>query len=163
MEIDRRHLGIARASLDRLSRAMSDLWQTMDAIGAYVVSSTQRRFQTQLSPDGVTWKPSQRAIRDQGLTLLDHGHLRSSLTWLAGRDQVEVGTSKIYAAIHQFGGTIHAKNVPLLRFKIGDHWISKPSVFMPARPFLGIDERDQREIDAIVKADLEAAIEGKAT
>jgi phage gpG-like protein len=52
----------------------------------------------------------------------------------------------LYAAIHQLGGTIAAKDAPYLKFKIGDRWASKKSVTIPARPFLGLDDDDEREI-----------------
>ncbi|MBX9944947.1 MAG: phage virion morphogenesis protein [Reyranella sp.] len=160
-QFDRAQLGAARAGLERLSKTLVDLWQTMDAIGAYLVASTQRRFERQAGPDGTPWKPSIRAQIEGGWTLLDSGHLRSSIAHAATRDTVEVGSNRIYAAIHQLGGTIRARNAPNLRFRIGGRWISKPSVTIPARPFLGLDQEDELEIDAIVQADLEAAVAGR--
>lgn len=161
IEYDRGQLGAAKAGLERLSKTISDLWSTLDAIGAYLVASAHRRFERQVGPDGKPWAPSIRAQIEGGWTLLDSGRLRASLTWLAGRHSVEVGTNVIYAAIHQLGGTIRAKNAPNLRFQIAGRWISKPSVVIPARPFLGIDQEDELEIDAIVQADLAAAIAGR--
>lgn len=162
LEFNRAQLGAAQAGLERLSRTLWDLWSTMDAIGAYLVSSAHRRFERQAGPDGKAWPQSLRARIQGGWTLLDSGRLRASLTWLAGRDTVEVGSNVIYAAIHQLGGTIRAKNAPNLRFKILGRWVSKPSVVIPARPFLGIDREDELEIDAIVQADLGAAFGGSA-
>jgi phage gpG-like protein len=48
----------------------------------------------------------------------------------------KVGTNVVYAPIHELGGVIRAKNSPYLRFKIGDRWVSKKEVKIPARPFL---------------------------
>ena len=42
-------------------------------------------------------------------------------------------TRSKYAAIHQFGGVIKAKNKPHLHFKIGSQWIKKKSVKIPKR------------------------------
>lgn len=162
LEVDRAQLGVAAGALDRHSKVASDMWRTMDAIGAYIVSSTQRRFDQQTGPDGQKWIPSIRARLEGGVTLQQSGQLKASLAWIAHRDSVEVGTGKIYGAIHQLGGVIHAKNVRNLRFLIAGHWVTKPSVAIPARPYLGIDQRDQKEIEAIVVADLEAAQAGKA-
>lgn len=47
-----------------------------------------------------------------------------------------VGTNVKYAAIHEYGGVINAKNAPYLKFKIGNKWISKKSITMPERSFL---------------------------
>jgi phage virion morphogenesis protein len=161
LQVDRAQLGRAAGGLERLSRVLGDLWSTMDKIGAYLVSSVQRRFQAGVAPDGSPWVPSIRAATQGGKTMMLSGQLAASLAHEAGRDQVEVGSNKVYAGIHQLGGTIFAKNAPNLRFRIGERWISKPSVTIPARPFLGIDERDQVEIEAIVDADLAAAEAGR--
>lgn len=161
IEIDRRQLGAASDAFERLSKVVSDLQPTNDAIGAYIVASTQRRFERQAGPDGTAWKPSQRAIAQSGQTLRDTGRLFKSIAHRATSDLVEVGSNLIYAGVHQFGATIHAKKGPNLKFKIGDHWISKPSVTIGARPYLGINAEDVREIGAIVFGDLEAAREGK--
>ena len=50
--------------------------------------------------------------------------------------------------------------MPNLKFQIMGRWVSKPSVVIPARPFLGINQEDELEIDAIVQADLAAAFGG---
>jgi phage virion morphogenesis protein len=161
MLLDRNALGSSAIGLERLSKIAGDLTPVMDTIGAYLVSSTQRRFTTQTGPGGAPWKPSLRATLEGGQTLLDSGMLRASIASIAGRNQVEVGSNKIYAAIQQLGGTIHAKNVANLRFKIGSHWVSKPSVTLVPRPFIGFDAEDQKEVEAIVVADLDAAERGK--
>jgi phage gpG-like protein len=54
-----------------------------------------------------------------------------------------VSNPMIYAAIHQFGGTIHAKNGGYLKFKWGKgahDWAVVDSVKIPARPFFPVDE-----------------------
>jgi phage gpG-like protein len=57
----------------------------------------------------------------------------------------KVGTNVIYARIHEYGGEIKAKNSPLLRFKIGDQWISKKKVTMPERPYLRPSLQENKE------------------
>ncbi len=49
---------------------------------------------------------------------------------------VRVGTSLVYAAIHEFGGIIRAKRVPRLVFKIGGELVMVKSVRMPKRPYM---------------------------
>jgi hypothetical protein len=47
-----------------------------------------------------------------------------------------VGSNVIYAAIHEFGGTIRPKEKAALAFQVDDHWVVVQSVQMPARPYL---------------------------
>ena len=155
IELNQAQLGNAEAGLARLATLVADLTPMMDSIGALLVSNTQERFMTGIAPDGEKWKPSQRAIDEDGQTLLDSGQLRASIAHKASRDQVEVGTNKIYAAVHQLGATIRAKNVPFLRFKVGDRWVSKPSVTIGARPFLGFNATDRKDVEALVVEELE--------
>ena len=142
-----------RAALDRLGAAAEDLTPAMDEIGDYLTAATQQRFERGTGPDGKAWPPSIRVQMNQGgKTLMDTGRLVSSITWRAGRDFVEVGTNVIYAAIHQLGGTIRAKTEKGLKFRIpGVGWRTKASVDIPARPFLGVDEDDRREIPEILR------------
>lgn len=55
---------------------------------------------------------------------------------------VAVGTNVIYAAIHEFGGTIKAKNKPFLAFVIDGKFIMTKSVYIPPRPYMrpAVDE-----------------------
>ena len=68
------------------------------------------------------------------------GHLRSSITVSRSIDRNNltffIGTNVKYARIHEFGGVIRAKNAPYLAFKIGEKFIRKKQVVIPARPFL---------------------------
>lgn len=106
----------------------------MDEIGAALVTSTQFRFEDQQGPDGLAWVPSERALAENGQTLVDKGLLLASITHLPGNDQVEVGSNMVYAGIHQFGGRAGRGH----------------KVDMPARPYLGISFEDETEIDTIV-------------
>lgn len=49
-----------------------------------------------------------------------------------------VSNSAVYSRIHQFGGVIKPKSGPVLKFKVGDRWVSKKQVTMPARPFFPV-------------------------
>tara|TARA_B100000686_G_scaffold348019_1_gene438073 strand:+ start:19 stop:498 length:480 start_codon:yes stop_codon:yes gene_type:complete len=124
--------------------------ELFDQIGSYGVSSTQQRFLDQTGPDGQKWKPSARARENGGQTLRDRNHLFQSLTHDYSADHAEWGTNIIYAAIHQFGGIIKAKSANALQFFVGNRFATVKQVVMPARPFLGIDSKDEAEIAAIV-------------
>jgi phage virion morphogenesis protein len=134
-------------------------------IGASLVTSTQHRFEEQHGPDGSPWPPSLRVIANGGKTLVLSARLMRSITSQASARGVEVGTNVIYAAIHQLGGTIQqAARTAVLHFKTnkrtGRSRFAKPGkadrarkaeigarvVHMPARPYLGLDDDDQREI-----------------
>jgi phage gpG-like protein len=83
----------------------------------------------------VVERSAKENIRSQHL--IDTGNLRSSIrTVLFRHGQVIVGTNVVYAAIHEFGGTITPKNAKWLVFKIGDQWVMTDSVDIPARPYL---------------------------
>ena len=61
--------------------------------------------------------------------------------------------------LHQFGAedrTIRAKKGKYLRFQAGNGWVTveKVTVNIPARPFLGISEEDQKEIREEFEAEL---------
>lgn len=88
---------------------------------------------------GVSAYIKERGLSGQVLHIRT-GRLKSSIN---GTSQMvgnivtgKIGTNVVYAPIHEFGGVIRAKNSPYLRFKIGDRWVSKKQVTIPARPFL---------------------------
>lgn len=140
-----------KAALDGLAARGEDLQPAMDRIGSMLVASVIHRFETGAGPGGTPWAPSIRARTEGGKTLVDKARLRTSITYVPGPTSVEIGTNVVYAAIHQFGGTIHAKNAPHLVFKVGGQFVSKDQVTIPARPFLGIDEGDRAEINHILR------------
>lgn len=114
-------------------------------VGEALVSNTQLRFMDQQTPEGIPWRPTQRG----GHILNKRGLLSSSVTYRATDKLVEVGTNSIYAAIHQFGGVIKAKNKKFLKFKTSRGWVQKKKVRITARPFIGISKEDQQDIETI--------------
>lgn len=144
--------------LAALERRAGDLSPAMEEIGAYGETATRLRFERGEGPGGAPWPPSLRARREGGQTLVLTSRLRDSIVYLAGRDQAEWGTNVIYAAIHQGGGTVRAKSAAGLRFRIGDQWVTVQAVEIPARPFLGIDRRDEESIGGILARHLAQAV-----
>lgn len=102
----------------RISMPGGDMTKPMRSIGRALKTGAQLRFRTMQGPDGATWPTSRRAEQDGGQTLSLTRRLRNSITFLATRDKVVVGTNVKYAAIHQFGGVIRAKNGPFLAIPI---------------------------------------------
>lgn len=103
--------------------------RTWNQIGQILVTSTVDRFERGVGPDGVPWRPSARASREGGVTLVDTARLRGSIAHRASADGVEVGTNVVYAAIHQFGSRAGGKPRNI-----------------PARPYLGVDDDDREAI-----------------
>jgi phage virion morphogenesis protein len=131
----------------------------MDEIGASLVTSTQQRFEDGVGPDGQSWPESYRASTEGGQTLVDHSHLRDSVTHAPSARDVAIGSNLIYAGVHQEGAVIRAKGPKALRFQIGGRWATKRQVTIPARPFLGISGADRAEIGAILQDHLRAGLD----
>ena len=75
--------------LDKL--AAVDLANPMREIGRKLETSVWQSYNQQRQPDGVPWIPSKRAIQDGGKTLINTGRMLASLSFVSGRDFVEVG------------------------------------------------------------------------
>jgi phage virion morphogenesis protein len=142
-----------RRAFDNLAVVMGNTRPVMAAIGTELVASTHMRFVKQTDPDGNAWQALDEdyaATKRNSRILTESGRLRDSINAQAGNDQVSVGTNVIYAAIHQFGGTIVPKNASHLFFRIGDRLVKTDSVTLPARPYLGISADDETAIAEIV-------------
>lgn len=165
-------LGGALVRMRHLGESPRPLWE---AIGNYGESSTRARFRAQRGPDGTPWKPSRRVLRQGGQTLVDSARLLRSITHQANASSAEWGTNVRYGGIHQFGGVIERlaksswlrlrtdaagrllrhkdhRNLAVFarathkraverRYTVGAHKIT-----MPARPYLGVNAEDGREI-----------------
>jgi phage gpG-like protein len=95
------------ATLDRIERLATNPAAIMSAIATFLVSRTQRHFQTETGPDG-KWQPlsprtaARRIGRRQRGTahiLRDTNRLYSSITGEASDTEASVGTNVLYAAI----------------------------------------------------------------
>lgn len=104
----------------------------MDTIGETLVSSTHQHFQDQAGPDG-PWKPSQRAEREGGQTLVKSARLKNAITYEASPQMVVIGVNAVYARIHQLGGQAGRGH----------------KVTIPARPYIYINDEDRAEIKAL--------------
>jgi phage gpG-like protein len=124
------------AALAKLQRLGADATPVMRAMGERLKSITERNFNTA----GARYRPApwkkKRDGRPSGLqaskTLMQSFRLAVTPT------TATLSNPTVYAAIHQFGGEIVAKNSPLLRFRSGGRWWSKKKVTIPARPFIPI-------------------------
>ena len=164
----------ASRALQRAARQLSGpgLRAVLDDIGRRLETSTAHRFETGTGPDGVPWRPSRRAERTGGRTLVKSGRLKDSISRVVLDREVLVGTNVKYAAIHQFGGAIRQQaRTQVLAFaasggrftsrarasrrragavRVAFAQIGAREIEMPARPYLGISEGDARAIVRIL-------------
>lgn len=149
---------------DRTQRTLADLTPVMQEIGEAMRTSTIRRFETETGPDGRRWKKSRRARAEGGQTLTQTGRLRGTLLVRASRDQAAWGSNVEYAAAHQSGvfllpRVITPRWAGALFWPGARHPVKRvlfPGAYIPARPFLGLDEDDRREIVEIFRRALQS-------
>jgi phage gpG-like protein len=88
-------------------------------------------FEKARDPYGAGWKKSSGER-----TLQDTRRLHNSFTYRVDPGGFVIGTNVLYAAIHQYGGTIKAKNSPYLRFRVprrNGRWVRVKQVTIPQR------------------------------
>lgn len=176
------------ATLDRIERLATNPATIMSAIAAFLVSRTQRHFQTETGPDG-KWQPlsprtaAKRTGRRQRGTahiLRDTTRLYQSITGEASDTEASVGTNVLYAAPHQLGATIQMpareQDIHLGRTNRGRRFVKASAkrketmrvtigahtIKIPARPFLYLDDEDEAEIQHIVEDAFRAEADGAA-
>lgn len=142
----------AQLAFKKLRLLMTDTSPVMRAIGVGLVEEVHTRFETARDPQGQAWAPLLPAYESmkRGAGILREsamrGGLMGSITFRAGHESVEVGTNKIYAAVHQFGATIRPVRAGRLVFRLATGMVQAQSVTIPARPYLGIGPADERVI-----------------
>lgn len=138
-------LQVDLSGVERLAKRLErlrhlDTRGLMDEVGAAVESQTRRRISDEKeSPEGGPWQVwserYQRTRKGDKSLLMDSGDLHDLLTHNPlGGDAVEVGSDRIYAAIHQFGGQAGRRG----------------SATIPARPYLGLSEGNLDDLARLV-------------
>jgi phage virion morphogenesis protein len=130
------------AALAKLAAAATDVRPALVEIGNSLIQSHHRRFDQQVDAQGRRWAPlSPRYYRykkkNKDRILVLDSFLRDFLHYQAEQDRLDFGASQLYAATHQFGD---------------------PSRNIPARPYLGISNDDEREIVEILSEHLSRAL-----
>lgn len=131
--------GPLMAHLARLS-ARQEWTAARREIGEYLIGEIQDNFDRQRLYDGSPMPQSKAAIERAGKTLIDSHNLYDSYVYQLARGGIEVGSNKVYAAIHHFGG------------EAGRGHKTK----ITARPVMGIGERQERRIGAYLVEAIEA-------
>lgn len=154
----------AQLAFKKLRLLMTDTTPVMRAIGVALVEEVHTRFERAVDPQGNPWKPllPDYAAMKRGPGILREsamrGGLMGSITFKANHESVEVGTNKIYAAVHQFGATIRPVHAPFLVFRLASGVVHADSVTIPARPFLGIGPSDERAIFEVLDDAVDRAV-----
>lgn len=113
-------------------------------VGEHLLNSVKDNFEDEIAPDGTRWKALSQATRDlrskkygnaPTTILRASGDLMNSINMQASDTDARIGSSLIYAAIHQLGGDAGRGH----------------KVTIPARPYLGLSSADSEEIIAIAE------------
>jgi len=158
----------ALADIDLAVEQLRDLTDLMDRIGRALVAGAQERIAvTNEGPDGQAWIPSKRAKSQGGKTLRLSGLLLTSITARPAPDHVLVGTNVPYAGVHQGGaaqgafGTRTGWTTPSAKRPKSQFFLMHmPWGDIPARPFIGVSDQEQRDIDALTVAHVQSALAG---
>ncbi len=141
------------AALGALAEAAEDLAPVLKAIGEDWQASTKRRIEVEEDPNGTRWAALNplyaRDKKGPGI-LRESGQLFGSIVYEVAGNELEVGTNRPHARVHQFGAKIVPKTAAALVFQMGGETFRRQSVTVPARPFLGISVADREAaLDAI--------------
>ncbi|QPT09868.1 phage virion morphogenesis protein [Sphingomonas paucimobilis] len=147
-------LGVAATEL-------GDMTPVHEDIGDYMVRQTKLRFVSGVDPYGTRWRPKKpstieryKAQGDGNKTkplIGPSGRLGKEIYFLASRSETEIGSALEYSGVMQGGAAKgafgrNARGGPL------------PWGTIPARPFLGLSDADERSILDIVDEHLAEAI-----
>lgn len=153
-------------------------------IGEHLLNSTRERARAEISPEGKKWQalsPRYRRQKDKkraGLPILklDDHLLGDRLSYQVSGRLLQVGTSAPYGAAHQFGHKFTRKARTQDLFfqrkagQVANRFVKKKRAtfaqtvqigahqgVLPARPFLGISQDDERSVLEIVAEHLSGA------
>ncbi|WP_124076149.1 phage virion morphogenesis protein [Burkholderia gladioli] len=179
--------------MGRIQGLMRDATPLMGLVSEEMMGAVEENFEQQGRPKWLglspkTWK-RRREAAGTGKILQRSGRLLSSMSKSHDATSARVGTNVVYAAIHQFGGTIERHPVSgyvrlrkgrdgmLLRqanhprlavFAKNSHKLAKVvkwtrstgwTIKIPARPFLVLTESDSVKIETEVTAFLRRLID----
>ena len=159
----------ASAVLARMVVAVRHPGELMSTFAGLMLTSVQRRFEKQIGPDGIAWKPLAKRTANARIGRRRRGtsnilrvttRLYQSITTASDATSAEVGTNLEYAGTHQFGSetTMYARSQKMSLKKIRSRYrfvkpgtkgavekrvtIGEHVTRIPARPYLGFSDQD---------------------
>ncbi len=157
-------------TLNELRGKMGNMQKPMDKIGQHLVESTRQRFDDSVGPNGEAWPANKESTlakmlrRNKGnrtktgkisaagrrkkagsKPLIDRGYLKGGIHHRATASSVQVGSNAIQSRVMHFGAE---------RGAFGNTRRGSPIPWgdIPARPFIGASEDDNKAILEITKA-----------
>ncbi len=106
------HDQAVRAALGALQQRVQTMQPILQALGDDITQRAKQRFNSETGPDGQRWKdnaPATKKAKGGKSILFNKGELRRQIVPQVVGDILTVSSTPIYAAIQQFGGTIHKK------------------------------------------------------
>jgi len=163
-----------------LVRALANAKPAMRDVGEYVTEATKRRFVTGTGPDGERWAPNSPVTIGRMLGQARGNHkkdgslskagarrvtgkkplvgetrsLATTIHYRAYRDSVEIGSPMIYSGTQQLG----AKKGSFGRTRRGT---PIPWGDIPARPFIGLSDKERANVAEILLEHLMRAAFGR--
>lgn len=164
-------LDSARLTLRRVQNLGEDPAPLLHIAASIFEASVLRRFDEEKGPGGIPWPKSKRALgqargangkKQAGKTLTDTGDLRDSIRTAVRPNEVEVGSdglkNPVKAIANQEGS--HRQTVVVRHTRIVNSAFGIPLpqpttqnvrahgrvTNLPARPFVGFDEDDKRDL-----------------
>ena len=145
--------GEPRAALTRLELASRNMGDAMKAIAASLADEVEENFEQQGRPRWQALKnPSEK--RQGGRILQDTGQLAASISTESDGSSAAIGSNKVYAAIHQFGGKTKPHTIKPVKKKalaFGGtvrRIVNHPGSDIPARPFLPVTASGELQPEA---------------
>lgn len=140
-----------KVPIERVRLALKDKTAILEALREVMLRQHTDRAAKERAPDGTPWKPlnpKYRAVEKKSSKILNESGRLLSLASEVQGDTIVIGTNAVYGAIHQFGGIILPKRAKALRFMLGGELVTRKSVVIPARPYLGVSQSDREELES---------------
>ncbi|MBI4835910.1 MAG: phage virion morphogenesis protein [Candidatus Abawacabacteria bacterium] len=154
---------------DQITKALQELQSKTDNLEPLMIDISEimkdavlQNIRVGGNPEWPKLSPMTRNLKENkgfnpNAILQQEGRLKASITHKAGKDFAVAGTNIPYGPIHQFGGEIKPKKgkflyVPSGKDKKGKtQFIRLKKAVIPARPFLKLQESDERDITNAIK------------
>lgn len=131
------------AALNNVADKIEDRTDLMADLAQTMKRAVSLNFENEGRPK---WLGLKRPNSRNHILRGESGDLESSIEARSDNNHAAVGTNKIYAPIHQFGGTIRPKKGKYLKFQVGEQWVQAKEVVIPARPFLTLTQQDEEDL-----------------